>query len=79
MDIGTVGWRKGIRVNFYEANRILDRVREGQQFSSYVILRALELTGDYEGNGSKGMDQSFPDQVENAGVRQCQSLVGGNS
>jgi hypothetical protein len=35
-------------VNHYEANRILDRVREGQQFSEFVILRALELTGDYE-------------------------------
>ena len=32
----------------HEANRILDRVREGQQFSHYVITRALELTGDYE-------------------------------
>ena len=32
----------------YEANRILDRVREGQQFSHFVITRALELTGDYE-------------------------------
>ena len=63
----------------HEATAILDRAREGQQFSSFVILRALELTGDYEGDGSKGMDQSFPKQVENAGVRQCQSLVGGNS
>lgn len=62
----------------YEANRILDRVREGQQFSAFVILRALELTGDYEGDGSKGMDQSFPNQAANAGVRQCQSLVGWN-
>ena len=41
----------------YEANRILDRVREGQQFSAFVILRALELTGDYEGDGSQRMDQ----------------------
>ncbi len=62
----------------HEATAILDRAREGQQFSSFVILRALELTGDYEGNGSKGMDQSFPDQKANAGVWQCQSLVGGN-
>lgn len=63
----------------HEATAILDRAREGQQFSSFVILRALELTGDYEGDGSKGMDQSFPDQAANARVRQCQSLVGGNS
>lgn len=63
----------------HEATAILDRAREGQQFSSFVILRALELTGDYEGDGSQGMDQSFPDQKANTGVRQCQSLVGGNS
>ena len=43
----------------HEANRILDRAREGQQFSEFVILRALELTGDYEGNGSIGMDQTL--------------------
>ena len=62
----------------YEANRILDRVREGQQFGAFVILRALELTGDYEGDGSQGMDQSFSDQKANAGAGQRQSLVGGN-
>ena len=32
----------------HEATAILDRVREGQQFSEFVITRALELTGDYE-------------------------------
>ena len=63
----------------HEATAILDRAREGQQFSAFVILRALELTGDYEGDGSQRMDQSFPDQKANAGVRERQSLVGGNS
>lgn len=62
----------------HEATAILDRAREGQQFSSFVILRALELTGDYEGDGSKGMDQALSNQAANAGVWQCQSLVGGN-
>ena len=55
----------------HEANRILDRAREGQQFSEFVILRALELTGDYEGIGSKGMDQAL--QKESAGGRQGRS------
>ena len=32
----------------HEATAILNRVREGQQFSEFVITRALELTGDYE-------------------------------
>jgi hypothetical protein len=43
----------------HEANRILDRAKEGQQFSHFVITRALELTGDYEANGSNGMDQTI--------------------
>ena len=65
-------------MTYCEANRILDRVREGQQFSAFVILRALELTGDYEGDGSQGMDQALSNQTAVGGVRQCQSLVGGN-
>ena len=65
-------------MTYCEANRILDRVREGQQFSAFVILRALELTGDYEGDGSQGMDQALSNQAAGGGARQCQSLVGGN-
>ena len=57
----------------YEANRILDRVREGQQFSEFVITRALELTGDYEAIGSNGMDQAI--QKESAGGRQRGSTI----
>ena len=62
----------------HEATAILDRAREGQQFSSFVILRALELTGDYEGNGSQRMDQALSNQTAGGGVRERQSLVGGN-
>ena len=65
-------------MTYCEANRILDRVREGQQFSAFVILRALELTGDYEGNGSQGMDQALSNQKASGGVRERQGLVGGN-
>ena len=32
----------------HEATAILNRAKEGQQFSHFVITRALELTGDYE-------------------------------
>ncbi len=35
-------------MNHAQATAILNRVREGQQFSEFVITRALELTGDYE-------------------------------
>jgi hypothetical protein len=59
-------------MNHYEANKILDRVREGQQFSHFVITRALELTGDYEAIGSNGMDQAI--QKESAGGRQGREI-----
>ena len=49
-------------MNYETANRILDRVREGQQFSHYVITRALELTGDYEECGS-GDEEIKDDQT----------------
>jgi len=29
-----------------QANKILDRVREGQQYPEHVITMALKLTGD---------------------------------
>ena len=35
-------------MNYEQATRILDRTQEGWEFSEFVILRALELTGDYE-------------------------------
>lgn len=43
-------------MNYERANQILDRTREGWEFSEFVILRALELTGDYEPSGSARMD-----------------------
>ena len=51
-------------MTYAQANRILDRTREGWEFSEFVILRALELTGDYEPSGSAGMDCSLSSQDE---------------
>ena len=34
-------------MTYAQANRILDRATEGWEFSEFVILKALELTGDY--------------------------------
>jgi len=45
-----------------QANIILDRAQEGWEFSEFVILRALELTGDYEPSGSSGMGQAIPEE-----------------
>lgn len=47
----------------HEATAILNQVREGRQFSEFVILRALELTGDYEAIGSNGMDQAIQKEI----------------
>ena len=34
------------------AIKILDRVREGVHYPQWVILKALELTGDIDGYGT---------------------------
>lgn len=62
-------------MNHYEANRILDRVREGQQFSEFVITRALELTGDYEEQRSGGVDQALQKEDARGGQRRSPILV----
>jgi hypothetical protein len=35
-------------VNYFEAKKILDRVREGQHYPEHVITMALKLTGDID-------------------------------
>ncbi len=59
----------------HEATAILDRAREGQQFSEFVILRALELTGDYEECGSGGMDQTLSQESAGGGQGRGSILV----
>ena len=59
----------------YEANRILDRVREGQQFSHYVITRALELTGDYETHRSNRVGEALPQESHGGGQGRGSILV----
>ena len=51
-------------MTYEQANRILDRATEGWEFSEFVILRALELTGDYEPNGGNRMDSQVQSQDE---------------
>ena len=33
-------------MNYYEAHKILDRAKDGQQTSEIQIIKALEMTGD---------------------------------
>lgn len=39
-------------MNYKTAMRILDRVREGVHYPQWVILKALEITGDIDGYGT---------------------------
>jgi len=59
-------------LNYFEAHKLLDRVKDGQTFSRVVIDRALVLTGDIEADRSTGMDYETP--AENQGTRQGQGI-----
>ncbi len=54
------------------ANSILDRLKDGEQFSQSVIRTALRDTGDLADDGSEGLDQAV--QNENQGAWQERSL-----
>ena len=60
-------------MTYAQANKILDRTREGWQFSEFVILRALELTGDHNPMGSSGVEKTLPQ--ENIGGGQERSVL----
>ena len=53
-------------MNYAQANKILDRAQEGWEFSEFVILRALELTGDYEPDRSPRVGETLS-QESNGG------------
>ncbi len=59
----------------HEATAILNRVREGQQFSEFVITRALELTGDYEEQRGNRVDQALPQESLGGGAGRSQIRV----
>jgi hypothetical protein len=39
-------------MTYETAMKILDRVRDGVHYPQWVILKALELTGDIDGHGT---------------------------
>ena len=61
----------------YESKNLLDRRREGQEFSLADINRALRDSGDLAQDGSERMDLPIP--LESEGNRETAStgLVGG--
>jgi hypothetical protein len=62
-------------MNYEQAQRILDRATEGWEFSEFVILRALELTGDYEPDRSPRVDSPLQDKSERTWESQSLDVV----
>lgn len=58
-----------------QANQILDRAKEGQQFSFFVIHRALCLTGDIDPDRSNGMDEALQEKDNGAWESRSVQLV----
>lgn len=62
-------------MNYDQANQILDRAKEGQQFSSFVIDRALCLTGDIDSDRSQGMGEALSDEIKGEWEKRSVLLV----
>ena len=61
-----------------EANRLLDQHKETRQLSYADTTAALRATGDYEDNGSAGMDSEIPPESERPWENECFRLVATN-
>ena len=62
-------------MNYFDAHKLLDRVKDGQTFSRVVIDRALELTGDYAPERGQRMDFEIPSESQGTGQNQVISMV----
>ena len=60
-------------MNYEQANRILDRTKDGFQFSEFTVRKALELTGDIDPDGSERMDLEI--QEKNTGTWEERSVL----
>ena len=70
-------------MTYYEAMRLLDKVRDGAQYPLHTINKALELTGDrselHEGLRSEGMDaQICPEETGRWNIRSPSMVDGRN-
>ena len=62
-------------MNYETAQRILDRIKEGQQFSPFVIDRALSLTGDIDPDRSPRMGEALSEESNGMWEKRSVSLV----
>ena len=58
-----------------QANQLLDRHKETHQLSYADTTAALRLTGDYEGDGSKGVGTEIPQESERPWENQSIGMV----
>ena len=61
-------------MNYFDAQRLLDRVKDGQTISRAAIDYALFLTGDAPERG-QGMDFEIPAKDQGTGQSQSISMV----
>jgi len=58
-----------------EANQILDKHKETHKLSFADTNRALAITGDYEADGSEGMDPEAQEETIRPWDNECFRLV----
>ncbi|NDD52644.1 hypothetical protein EBZ39_01985 [bacterium] len=69
-------------MNYYQAHAILDRVKDGTNYSPQIVLKALEMVGDaradrtHEGLRGKRMDEEIQKTYDGNG--RCPSVVAKN-
>ena len=71
-------------MNHAQANRMLDRLKDGEQFPITAINRALIMTGDLDehikgmdaGMRGEGLDSPLPQQNQRGGQARGEGLVG---
>lgn len=61
-------------MNYFEAHKLLDRVKDGQTISRAAIDYALFLTGDAPERG-QGMDFEIPSESQGTGQSQSIGMV----
>lgn len=66
-------------MNYFEAHKILDAVKEGRKYTLQTINKALELTGDrlepYEELREPRMAEALQRQGERLGTLRCPTVV----
>ena len=60
------------------ANAILDRLKDGEEFSPATIRRSLEITGDLAPDGGEVLDQAVQEESQGGGSVRSISMVAEN-